>query len=153
MSLIAVWLVSLNDNCIFYRRYFPINTIKSRYELFKRPLTNAEEKEFMDSLLAALGLTTCTLLSSDNDLLNHFDCTSVNQLPAIEIKLKKFKIWPLIVIEHKRILFTALPLLNTSSDQLIDHISISQTVFILQTLIGHFSKTNVSNLKHQLNIF
>ena len=144
MSLIAVWLMSLDDSCIIYRRYFPANAIRSNCELLKRSLTNAEERELMDNLLLSLGLTISTQSSSDANFLTHFDCTAVNQLPAISVELKGVKIWPLIVIEHKKILFTALPLLNNSSDQLIDHISISQTMITLQALIAYFIKNSVS---------
>lgn len=136
--------MSLDESCIIYRRYFPVNAIRSNYELLKRPLTNAQERELMENLLLSLGLTISTKPSSDENFLTHFDCTTVNQLPAIGVELKGVKIWPLIVIEHKKILFTALPLLNNPSDQLIDHISISQTMFTLQTLIAYFMMNSVS---------
>lgn len=164
MAVRRIWLVSIANRSILYTKCFPIVEVKAKQ--LALPFVPAlrgvkDEQEFVSALFCVLGIDGLAQsnlrrdslvgddpnseeLDFDNRKVDaDFDCSLKNQLPVVEMVFKEVKLWPILVIEHGGILFCALPLVDTSSRDLIDHISVSIAFSALQAIIKHFARENV----------
>lgn len=165
MSIRRFWLISVANRSIVYSKSFPIVEVKATQmgmpflPTFRGP---KDEGDFVASLFAVLGIDTLfqdelhrtSSFSADEPFLDDSDfndrkyltdynCSLRNQLPVVEMKFKEAKLWPVVVIEQNGILFCALPLVDGTSKELIDHISVSIAFAAIQAIIKHFTRENV----------
>lgn len=164
MSIRRFWLISVANRSIVYTKSFPIVEVKAKQlglpflPTFRGP---KDEGVFIGSLFSVLGIDTLfhdelqgtSSFSGDEPYLDDSDfnrhyitdinCSLMNQLPVVEMSVKDTKMWPVVVIEQNGILFCALPLVDASSKELIDHISVSVAFAAIQAIIKHFTRENV----------
>ncbi|KAI1296922.1 hypothetical protein HDE_05197 [Halotydeus destructor] len=159
MSIRRIWIISVANRSVLYTRAFPIIEQNARSKGFSPCLSfssSSDEEDFVSSLFSTLGLenpfvrrnslTTDSLgfysIESNEKFKSEYDCSTENQLPVVSVTFKAVDLWPVIVIESNGILFCALPLIQSDSKELLDHISVSTSFCALQNFVTNFNKDN-----------
>ncbi|CAG2162670.1 unnamed protein product [Oppiella nova] len=137
MSLRYFWIISLNLRSVLYFRRFA-NVHKRAQRMGLQDIDITSDNQLIDSVLTSLGINSG---SSDD---SESQCFQSNQLPVIAMDYKSSHLWPILVVEHKGILFCGYPLCAMNGHKettidLIDEKCISLCFTSLQTISRYFT--------------